>query len=302
VHDLDCTMKKRLVVLLAVLVLATISYVVWTKWISTSTPSSVLTHSLMQANAGDYEAACESLPTGQRQLLLNDPNLMKDVWDCVTKNRTIDSIVVDREDRGITGNFGDVDLSIKYKDGTRRTATIKISCLHSRWSFGVREIYNSFLAQDRKEAVKEFERRTISLAKEFSRVGKSGAMLRIPESLIWDDRKQAYDHPELNILIEPDSRPGSGFSSLVRIAEKDWSSPQFVLEKRTDLSTDKVKATLFDGDMINTKGRGWRSMYLVIGDEHRAAMIRSVFPNLENFRRAMRECLTTARWAPDKSG
>jgi hypothetical protein len=289
-------MRTKLAVVAALLVLAGTAYIAWRNEWLVSTPASILKRSLMQANAGDYEAACQNLPTGQRDQLLGNPQLRKEVWDRITKKRTIDSIQVIREDRGVTGTFGDIDITIRYLDGSAMSARTKISYLHDRWSFGVAEIDEAVLAQDRKRAGDEFQKWQIVLAKDYSRVGKSDVFLRIPEGLIWDPDRQAYDHPKYQILIHLGARIPSSFSALARFVEQQWDSSTRVLERREDLSRGKVKAVLFDGDAVNEKGRGWRCMDLIIGDEHQATLISTTFPKLDNFRRAMRECLTSARW------
>src|SRR5439155_21255093 len=103
-------MRKKLAVVFVIIALLAIAYVLWiNEWV-VSTPASVLKRSLLQANAGNYEAACQNLPTGQRKQLLEDPQLMKTVWDRVTKNRTIDSIEIIHEDRGLDGTWGDIDI------------------------------------------------------------------------------------------------------------------------------------------------------------------------------------------------
>jgi hypothetical protein len=292
-------MRIKLAVAVVIIVLLATAYIVWVQEWLISTPASILKRSLMQANAGNYEAACENLPTGQRNQLLGDPQLMKTVWDRVTKNRTIDSIKIIHEDRGPDGTFGDIDITIKYLDGSTLSARTKISYLHERWSFGVAEIHDAIFARARKRAEEELQSWNIALAKEFFRVGDSGVLLRIPEGLIWDPDNQAYDHPKYRIRIRPAPRRFGGFSSLVRFVEQQWTSPTRLLERREDLSKDKVKAILFDGDAVNEKGRGWRCMDLVIGDERQAALISATFPNFDNFRRPMHDCFTSARWEPN---
>lgn len=294
-------MKKPIAGVCILLVLSSIAYIGWVNEWFVSTPTSVVTNALMQANAGNYEAASKNLPMGERKQLLDDPKLMRAVWDTITKKRTIDAITITREDRGPTGTFGDIELNIRYKDGSTRSAQTKIGCDNGIWTFGSAELNNAIVAQDRKDAMDAFGKRQIVPAKEFSRIGKSKVLLRVPEGLVWDPGEQAYHHPKLDIHIFLRSRPGADFTSLVRIAEQEWKSPTLVLERHEDLSKDQVKAMVFDGDAINEKGRGWRRMCLVIGDKHQSAWISTTFPNLDNYRRAMRECFSTARWESDDS-
>lgn len=204
-----------------------------------------------------------------------------------------------REDRGITGTFGTIAINITYEDGTTTCAETTISYLNGRWSFGSAELDESILSHNRKKALEEFANREVVLSKEYSRVGKSSVLLRIPEELVWDPKELAYDHPKYQIRIQLEPRHGESHSSLVSFVEKKWTSQTRILERREDLSKEKVKAILFDGDVISEQSRAWRCMYLVIGDEHQATLISTVFPNLPNYRRAVRECLTTARCEPN---
>ena len=61
---------------------------------------------------------------------------MKQVWDRITKNGTIASVKILKEQRGLDGRFGDIEIQIKSQRRLRnKAAATKISYFNDRWSW-----------------------------------------------------------------------------------------------------------------------------------------------------------------------
>jgi len=285
-------MKRR--VLIALFVVAAVAAVAGWKlgWFGSS-PSSVFRDSLYNANAGRYREATLNLSTGDRKQFFDNPKLMEEIWDKISKNRTIAAVATSEEDRGVNGKFGTMKVEITYQDGSKLTETVVISYLNGKWTHGIERLFDAIQDEERRVL---FDSYTVSLPKDHTPVPGTKVALRVPDGCVWDADRREFDHPKYGILIRIESSPRSSFASEVEKAEKDWGLPNNSFSKRRYILDEKIKSLLFEGNSKNSQGKAWRLMHLAIGDETEAVLISALVPTQENFIGAVRECLTSARW------
>lgn len=291
-------MNKIRASVLLVIVLGVIGLIGWKMEWFVSTPTSVLTYSLMQANAGNFESACQNLPTGQRNELLANPELQKEFWPRLTKNGTIVAVNVIREDRGINGLFGDIQLAIKYQDGSTFSTTTKISYLHGKWSYGAAEIHHAMREREREREQEEFNALTLPLPAEYRRFEGTPISMRLPKDCVWNKEERRFGIPKYSVSIFDVKTPRmTSVASQLKWIEGQWALPQNALFDRKDQSKGNISSVLFEGESKNDKGDKWRRFYLVVGDANDAYIFGAVAPKQENFLTALRECLASARLA-----
>jgi hypothetical protein len=281
------------VALIAVIVVGAAALLGWKLRSAHRGPGAVLQASLLSANVGDYDEATENLPPGNRQVFREDPKMMKAVWDKVTKNGTVDRVHVSRDDRGLNGEFGDIEFSVTYKDGSTIGAKEKIAYTNGRWTHGIEEFYESVLRHETEAA---FDALTVALADDYTNLRGSGVTLRLPDGCVWNAKEGGYDHAKLRILITVDDVRSRSVASLDKEVEAELRRADTTRLHRRDVEQNGAKGSLYQAIRTNKQGGQWQLMYLVLGNKERSALVTAILPAQEKLVAALQECLSSFRW------
>ncbi len=190
----------------------------WLGWFARG-PSAVFKDTLAQANAGHYEAATRNLATGNQRELTEDPKLMKQVWDDITKNRTIASVDITEEDR-VTGREGMIYFVIAYQDGSSIKGKALVLFRERRWCHTIHDLLDVVLEAKRK---KNFEAMKVVLSDTYTQVPDTGVSLRLPQGMVEAPGKKIFKHPKHQIVIEIRRSPWTSFSGEIQRLDKFWA-------------------------------------------------------------------------------
>jgi hypothetical protein len=92
-------------------------------------PSDTLKNTLLKANEGKYSEAQDALSSEVKKLF--EGEMSKLVWDSITKQRTIKSVEVGKEQ--VRGEGATVSLKIVYKDGSSIEAEEEMIKEDGKW-------------------------------------------------------------------------------------------------------------------------------------------------------------------------
>ena len=264
-------------------------------WLSAS-PETVLQRTFRLANDGKYEEARENLSVGNRNAFHQDPILMKEVFDLITRNQSLVDITPGelKED----GDLGMLTFALTYKDGVKVNSDEFFAWEGGSWRHTVTKTRDVIVRRFGDPIIQKLKP---ELEKEYTYVEGTGVSLLVPKGSTFDPLKREFDHPISKIFIEVRYKPGQPLASWLAGAEVTWRKPGANLKLKEELpKNSRWKRFFFEGEQLNEVNKAWSQMILIMGDEKEAVTLRAIGPPWESFHAVAKKSLLSAKWEPEK--
>jgi hypothetical protein len=271
----------------------------WHSW--TTSPSAVIEDSLNKANAGRYEEATQNFNAVTREDAAKDPEKYKEMWDLITRNRSITKVNIVKVDRG--WDDAHVTVEIHYQDGWVLVVEDHCFMQDGAWRHDAGNILTAVMAEAERRAKEAAKQQPVAelpkLAAEYTPAEKTGIALRLPAGCQWNNKWGAFEQPDLHCAVMVRQYAGVPLESLVKAAPYHFKLPGPELAAEEDIKLGKVPGKLWTFATTDPKNVSWSVRILIAGNGVESIVLIGQCPKQDALLEALtRECLLTAQWEP----